>query len=342
MGKKRGILSLAALVLCFSLCWLGASQVYAGESYGSHYGGGVEDFMTGAIPPPGTNILMQYIVDYNASTLNGNSGHAAVGGPLGQKANFSLNALGDAIRYVKITNCHLWGGDLLWHVILPVSYEHVSLSVNVGAGATGYGPGFPDTKVGLGDIETGVGVGWHHSPTLHSVLAFDIVAPTGQYSYSGTRFKYAVDAASLGRNYWSFDPLYAITYIGDKNSPIPGLELSSKFMYWVNTVNSATSYVSGQQFVADYLVGYHPSPKWAVGVNGFYMHQFTNDTQYGQAALDPLTGLPTGVRTNEWSIGPAFTLEIPHGCVTLKWQHDIYAQNAPLGDKFWLRWVFAF
>ena len=343
MGKKKSIFSLAVMVLCFSLCWLGASQVYAGENFGGHYAGGIEDFMTGALPPPGTNVLMQYIIDYNANQLNGNNGHAAValGHGLTLTTNFNLNLLLDAIRYIKVTNCHMWGGDIVWHVIVPVGYEHVSLSVNT-PGGTAYGPGFPDTKVGMGDIEFGVGVGWHHSPTLHSGLAFDIVAPTGQYSYSGTRYNYVVDAASLGRNYWSFDPLYCITYIGDKNSPIPGLELSSKFMYWINTVNSATSYVSGQQFIADYTVGYHPSPKWAVGINGLYIHQFTNDTQYGKTALDPLTGLATGVNSNAWSLGPAFTLEIPHGCITLKWQHDIYAQNAPMGDRFWLRWIFAF
>jgi hypothetical protein len=172
------------------------------------------------------------------------------------------------------------------------------------------------------------------------------VSPTGGYSSasgSGSSSRqFIADPANLGRNYWSFDPIYCITYIGDKNSPIPGLELSSKFMYWVNTVNSATSYVSGQEFIADYTIGYHPSPKWGVGVNGYYRYQTTNDTQYGKTALDPVTGLPTGVVGKEWSIGPALTVDIPHGCLTFKWQHDISAQNAPEGDKFWLRWIYAF
>ena len=352
MGKRSGSLSLAVMVLCFIFCSFGiqVSPVYAGENYGSHYAGGNEDFMAGALPPPGTSIFISYLVDYNVGTLNNNSGHSAslttgvpagappgVPGPRNGKVDFNLNVFVDALRYVKITNIHILGGDLGWHVIVPVGYDHVTMNAINGFSLLG-----PSSKTGLGDIEAGMGIAWHHSPTLHSALVFDIVAPTGQYSVTGTRYNYVVDPANLGRNYWSFDPLYCITYIGDKNSPIPGLELSAKFMYWVNTVNSATSYVSGQEFSADYLVGFHPSPKWAFGVNGFYRYQTTDDTQYGKTAVDPLTGLATGVRGNVWSIGPAVTYNIPHGCLTLKWQHDIYAQNGPEGDKFWLKWVFAF
>jgi len=344
MGKRSSVLSLAVLVLCIGLCYLGiqTSPVYAGEGFGSHYGGGVEDFMTGALPPPGSDVMMHYMLDYNANQLNGNNGSKATlrGAPaftgLNGKVSFDLNVLLDVLRYVHVTKCKVLGGDLVWHFILPVGYEHVSMTAVNGAALVG-----PSTQTGLGDIEWGLGIGWHHSPTLHSVLAFDIVSPTGSYQ-NQTRTAVGADPANLGRNYWSFDPIYCITYIGDKNSPIPGLELSSKFMYWVNTVNSATSYVSGQEFIADYTVGYHPSPKWAIGVNGYYRYQTTNDTQYGKTALDPVTGLPTGVVGKEWSIGPALTVDIPHGCLTFKWQHDISAQNAPEGDKFWLRWIYAF
>ncbi len=171
------------------------------------------------------------------------------------------------------------------------------------------------------------------------------MAPTGQYgtaagSGSSSR-QFIADPANLGRNYWSINPLYAVTYLGDKNSPLPGLELSAKFMYWVNTVNAATSYVSGQEFSADYLIGYHMG-KLAVGANGFYRLQTTDDKQFGRTAVDPLTGLATGIRGDVWSIGPALSYEIPHGCLTLKWQHDIYAKNGPEGDKVWLKWIFAF
>ena len=176
MGKRRGVLSLAVLILCFSLCYLGiqSSPVYAGEGYGSHYAGGNEDFMAGALPPAGTSIFLNYMVDYNATTLNNNSGHSAAlypGHGLQFPTNFNLNVFVDAMRYVKVTKIHILGGDLVWHLIVPVGYEHVSLMVNT-PGGTAYGPGFPSSKTGLGDIETGMGIAWHHSKTLHSIFGF--------------------------------------------------------------------------------------------------------------------------------------------------------------------------
>ncbi len=157
MGKKRSILSLAILILCFSLCYLGiyAAPVYAGEGYGSHYPGGNEDFMAGCLPPAGTSIFINYMVDYNATTLKDNAGRdAKVGGPGGLSTKFNLNVLVDALRYVKVTKIKVAGGDLVWHVILPVGYQHVSLQANT-PGGTVYAPGFPSSKTGLGDVEAG-------------------------------------------------------------------------------------------------------------------------------------------------------------------------------------------
>ena len=100
-----------------------------------------------------------------------------------------------------------------------------------------------------------------------------MMLPTGQYSKN--------DLSNLGRNYYSFNPLWAFTYIGDKNSPIPGFEISSKFMYMINTINAETSYTSGQEFRMDYLIGQHVG-NWAFGINGQFLYQTTVDKQYGK------------------------------------------------------------
>ena len=202
--------------------------------------------------------------------------------------------------------------------------------------------GFPSTKAGVGDVEAGVGLSWALSKTFSHVLAFDIVAPTGDYGSAtgsgSSTHQFIADPMNLRRNYWSFNPIWLFTYIGDKTSPVPGFEVSGKLMYWINTVNSATSYVSGQEFMADYLVGYHMG-NVAVGANGFFLYQTTNDTQFGHKAVDPLTGIATGVRGESFSVGPAISYNIPHGCITFKYQRDLYAENRPEGDKFWLRWI---
>ncbi|MGD0232790.1 MAG: transporter [Syntrophorhabdales bacterium] len=343
MGKRYLFLAFVLLAFCATVGFLAVPQVYAGEGYGNHYAGGNEDFNAGNLPPAGTNVFINYLVDYNVNTLEDNAGRHATAGPAGpgySRTNFTLNTLVDALRYIKVTKIKVLGGDLIWHVIVPVGYQHVSLS------AFGeYGPGSPSSKTGLGDIEPGMGIAWH-CPTFSNVFAIDIVAPTGAYgsaSGSGNSGRtYIADPANLGRNYWSIDPLWAFTYLGDKTSPIPGLELSAKLMYWINTVNTATSYVSGQEFDADYLVAYHFGKNWALGANGYILYQTTKDTQFGHTAFDPLTGLQTGVMGKEFSVGPAINYDFGKGCVTFKYQRDVYEQNRPEGDKFWLKFVWAF
>lgn len=61
------------------------------------------------------------------------------------------------------------GGDLLVHTLIPL--VHVS-------GRTAAGS---QSKTGLGDITVGAGLGFHHSPRLHSVLALDLHLKTGSY-----------------------------------------------------------------------------------------------------------------------------------------------------------------
>ena len=332
MGKrKNNFVVLTVLILCIALGLVGiaVSPALAGEGYGNHYPGGNEDFSAGALPPAGTSIFINYLVDYNATTLRDNAGRNQILG-VGQlgypKVNFNLNVLVDAMRYIKVTNVKLLKGDLLWHVIVPVGYQKVSMD----AGPVDMGS---QSKTSLGDVEFGAGIAWHPSKTFHHVAALDIVAPTGSYSKT--------DLSNLGRNYWSFNPIWAFTYIGDKDSPIPGFEVSAKLLYWFNTINTETSYTSGQEFSADYLIGQHFG-KWGFGVNGHFLYQTTNDKQYGSTAYDPLSGLQTGVKGKQLSIGPAITYEIPHGCITLKYQRDVISENRPEGDKFWLKWVYAF
>jgi len=324
--RKMFVLSLALIAISFSMFQV--PEVLAGESYGNHYPGGNEDFMAGALPPAGTSVFLNYLVDYNVGRLKGDSGsNVGIGPNNSPKVDFNLNVLVNAFRYVRVYNVKLLGGDLVWHIIVPAVYQKVSMDASpvVDLGS--------QTKYGLGDIETGMGIAWHPSKTFHHIAAVNMVAPTGQYDKS--------DINNIGRNYWSFDPIWAFTYLGDKDSPIPGFEVSAKLMYWINTINTATSYTSGQEFSADYLVGQHIG-NWAFGLNGHFLYQTTPDKQYGSNARDSFTGEATGVKGRQFSIGPAISYNLPHGCLTFKYQRDVWSENRPEGDKFWLKWIYAF
>ncbi len=312
---KNRFISIAAVVLCSCLGLIGftASQVCAFENGGNHYPGGNEDFMAGALPPPGTYFL-NYMDFVNSSSFRNNHGDSQrLLFPGGPRVGFDLAVIAEVPRFVHVSNITLLGGNLIGHVIIPFVNQHASLA------------GMSQTKNGVGDIEVGMGIAWHPSKNFHHVAAIDVVAPTGQYSKN--------DLVNIGTNFWSFSPLWAFTYRADN-----GFEASAKLMYWINTVNSETSYVSGQEFSMDYLLGWHYQ-KWGFGANGYYRVQTTDDYSHGNTARDPFTGAATGNKANFLSVGPAVTYDLPKGCLTFKAQFGVEAKNVPMTNSIWLRFI---
>jgi hypothetical protein len=235
---------LALLLVLGSLSLPGFLQ--AGENGGSLVSVGCEDFMAGALPPPGTKVFINYLQFYSADQLKDNNGNST--------GAFRLNVAVDALRFIDVFKTKVLGADPILHVIIPVLYEHLDFS----AGSMSIAD---QGRAGVGDIEFGTGLAYHPTSTFHHVLGLDAVAPTGQYQRPDSDNNN--DIVNIGRNYWGLDPIWALTYLGDTQSPIPGLEASAKFMYWFNTQNSATDYRSGDEFAFDYLVGYHRGD-WAL------------------------------------------------------------------------------
>lgn len=338
--RKLGLLTVVVFVLCLTLVFIGfpVSGVKAGENYGTRWVGGQEDLYMGFVLPPGVSVFTSYMVGYdvtkmkdNASrkaTLNVQTPFGAARGPL----NFKSQILGEAMRYDVSTKLTLLGGNFAWHVVVPFIYTHVAANADMPWGNTAV---LSDSKTGLGDIELAGAIGWHHGKTFHHYAALTVVAPTGAYDKD--------DPASPGRNYWSIDPIWAFSYMGDKDSLIPGLELGAKLMYWFNTINAATSYTSGQEFAADYLVAQHLGKSWTVGVNGSFLYQTTDDKQYGRTAVDSYSGERTGVKGQYFSIGPMVAYQCPDlSNIALKVQWDVWEKNRPEGVKVWLRYSYPF
>jgi hypothetical protein len=298
------------MALCCSLGFIGfaVSHVYAAEGGGNHYPGGNEDFMAGALPPPGTYFL-NYLDFYNSHQLNGNNGkaiHAVIPGV--GNIGFNLAVIAETPRFVHVSTIKILGGDLIGHVIVPLLNEHASVF------------GTSQTKTGVGDITAGMGIAWHPSQNFHHVFGLDVVAPTGQYNKN--------DLVNIGRNYYSINPNWAFTYRANN-----GFEASAILKYFINTVNAETHYVSGQEFNADYLVGWHYQ-KWGFGANGFFRYQTTNDTLNGHDV--------DNFKAQYLSVGPAITYELPKGCITAKYQFGVEAKNVPIGNSAWLKFVWAF
>ena len=291
---NRSALAAAILVSAFS-------SAHATEGGGSVYPHGTENFMSGALPPPGV-YGMVFGTSYNADRVNDHNGNNL------NVPGFKVKANVVAPRLVWVPGAKVMGGDLVVHAIAPL----VSLKVTT--------PGGSQSKSGLGDLTVGAGVGYHHSPKLHSVLAVDAYLPTGGYSQG--------DIANIGRNYVAIEPVYALSYI-DPN----GFNGDLKAGYIINRRNSDTDYKSGNEFHFDYAAGWGLGNGWTVGLGGYFKQQTTLDKQAGTSLANS--------KTNGMAIGPNLKYDSGKGWfVTAKWQVESNVKNGAQGNALWVKAVF--
>lgn len=291
-----------AAMLLSTVAFTGSS--FATEGGGGIYANGAEDFMAGALPPPGT-YFKNYLNYYHASEFKGNNGHDMI-------PDFELDVVADVFRFLHVTKYKVFGADWGMHVMIPVVYQDIALS------------GEDDDRFGLGDIMlTPFLLGWHFK-NLHIAAAVEVSIPVGTYDEKRL--------ANAGRNYWTFEPVLAITYLSDS-----GFELSSKFMYDFNLENDDTDYKSGQEFHFDATIGYHINKQWAVGINGYYYCQTTEDELNGKKNAAHTLG-----EGRVFAVGPAVNYAYKNMNFALKWQPEFEAENKPEGDKFWFNFVYHF
>lgn len=279
------------------------ASAFATEGGGGAYPNGAEDFMTGALPPPGTYFL-DYVDYYHASSLKDDDGDKLV-------PDFDLDVAVNVFRLVHVSKHEILGADWAVHAFLPIMYMDVDATMG------------EDDKTGLGDIIVDPFIlGWHFR-NVHVTTGLDIYVPVGSYDED--------DLANIGRNYWTFEPVAAVTYLGNN-----GIELSGKFMYDINLENPDTDYRSGQEFHFDYTAGYHVDKSLAVGIGGYFYHQTTDDELEGDKVGSD------GFKGRVMAVGPQASYNYKNMAFTLKWQKEFEARNRPEGNNFWCKFMYAF
>jgi len=147
-----------------------------------------------------------------------------------------------------------------------------------------------------------------------------IVAPTGVYAPG--------EVVNLGRNYWSFDTVGAITWFNQKT----GTEVSVAPGIMVNTENSKTNYRTGTEFHLDFTVNQFLLPSFALGIKGYYYQQITGDSGAG--------ALLGNFKSDSFGAGPGFAWipEFGGGKLTVlgKWLRDFTAEKRFESDYFTL------
>jgi hypothetical protein len=277
------------------------------------YPHGAENWLAGAVPPPGTYFLNYF--GYYSGNLRDGDGDKVPGA--------SVSAWFDALRLIHVTDKKILGGHYGVHAIVPLVHQRVKLGERASAS-------------GLGDITVSPAILSWHAGNWHWVAALDVLLPTGKYESGDPR-------KSIGANYYSLEPVFGATWL----SP-GGWELSAKFMYNIKSKNKSfrpapgapkMDYASGDEFHMDYLVGKRFGP-WGVGLSGYYVKQTTNDKLDGRkipAALGPWS---SGRKGEAFAIGPSAIYTSSGGTMFIaQWQHETHAKNRFRGDKAWFKLI---
>jgi hypothetical protein len=294
--------SIRCYVLSLALS-LGAGLVQATEGGGSAYPRGVENYLVGAVPPPGLYWL-GYGNFYSADRLNDKDGNEI---PI---PDFKVQAAVAALRTIWSTPYQALGGNVVFHGIFPL----VDLKVSAA--------GTIQHKTGLGDVTLGIGLATHYSQQFHTALGLDLVLPTGGYDKN--------DLANIGRNYATVQPLYALSWI-DPN----GFNGDLKFTFNLNQRNKDTDYRSGNELFVDYSAGWGLGNGWTVGAGGHTWQQLDSDKSAGVTVADS--------KVRAFAIGPSIKYDDGKGWfITAKLQKEAGVRNSTQGTAFWLKTLLPF
>jgi len=289
--KKIFIIFTIFIILSFQ-------NLFAGG--GKHYPNGVENFFSGIAPPPGFHLL-NYNLFYHASKYKTNNGKSL--------NNFDVDVFGEVLRFIYISEKKILGGNYGQHLFIPYLYQHINAF------------GQTDTDKNFGDIIYSPFLLTFHKPKFHFAISLvDIYIPIGKYDKK--------DMLNAGKNFWTFEPVFALTYF-----PIPKLNISVKLMYDFNTtnhdyLNPATGKDSdlkpGQEFHMDYAVGYSITKALTVGLNGYFYYQTTDDKLDGHEIENQ--------RSKVISIGPGIFYSLGKLKFSLNTNFEFKGKNISQGN----------
>ncbi|MFL5373561.1 MAG: transporter [Myxococcales bacterium] len=227
--------------------------------------------------------------------------------------NLDGNVFADSLLALYRTPVELLGGNLGLGAALAVAWVDVS-----GTGARS------GSDSGIADVLLyPFLLGWTRGDLQYDVR-LGIYAPTGKYEVGSL--------ANLGKNYWTFEPGLAISWLSAKT----GLEASGFVAVDINTRNDATDYQSGSQFHLDATLAKHFAllgGRLGAGASAFYYQQIGSDSGSG-ATLGAFKASSIGVGPVASYATKVDWLDL---AVELKWLPEIHSDNRVEGDLFWIK-----
>ncbi|THB77864.1 MAG: hypothetical protein D6B25_05535 [Desulfobulbaceae bacterium] len=297
---KGSMMILAGLIV---ICASTPTTSVAAEGASSHYlPGAVGDAFLAVPPEPGLTAANTFWYQTGGADTAVLEGQISLG--------IDLELFLNLVSFSYTLEHSVLGGRFTVGGAVPFGYAGLEGSIT---GPRGGSLSFSDDSFDLSDIALiPFQMNWSAGRWSFK-LGESIVAPTGGYDSSGS------DLANLGRNYWSFDTVAAVTWF----NPDSGTEISIAPGIMFNTENPDTDYQTGTEFHLDFVFNQFFSETFALGLRGYYYKQLSGDSGVGATLGD--------FESESFAVGPGVIWMPGFGNSRLtvlgKWLHDFSADN---------------
>jgi hypothetical protein len=294
-GSIRASRKLAA-ILAILMLPMAASPAFPTENGSQMYPVGTNTVFPGIAPSPGQTWWQNYNLYYSADTFGDNKGNSLVPG-------FQLDVAAYAPRFFHSWRAQIGPYGLASAFVVPIVYSSVG---------TDFGN---NTDFNIGDV------------TLQPLYLTYANKEKTLFAYGGVDFNLPTFTA-LSRRYVTANPIVTLTWFPAKSVDVNMIALVELAL----SENASTGYRSGNLVVLEYSAHARPFaflPKLSLGVNGYYVDQFTSDEA---------DGVDIGFEGRSFAIGPELVYQIGESAgFAIKWQHEFDVKNRPEGEKFWFQ-----
>ena len=291
---------LSRLAVCIALICLAAPWTTATEGSGSVYPIGAETVLPGLTPAAGQTMFAEFSTTYQAHGFYDAQGRKSVPG-------FELVVYAFAPKVTRNWNVHLLGGDLVSWAAFP--FASVMSQNSAGRYST----------TAISNPLLGTDIAYRRG-SWHWWYGLDLMAPAPVYHRGGP--------INVGQHNFATTPSGAFTYLPNHGKS----EISSRLQYIVNYTDPVTDYHSGNEFLWEYVAMQNVTKKLAIGANGYFYQQTTDDRLFDAIYAG-------GNRGRDLAIGPEVHYQTGPVILIAKYFRDTMVENRPCGNAFWIEFA---